>query len=111
LWNNSKYWSKFGEMLDIGLPVEDSHEMAKEYMQSIQHPPRHGTPHNLSGDLDLMTPQEVVGASSSSSIMMMDTNNSGTPPTEVIHVGTCPVCGKDNIPMSQLQKHVYDCLQ
>lgn len=33
LWNNAKYWSKFGEMLDIGLPVEDSHQMAKEYVR------------------------------------------------------------------------------
>ncbi|KAF4734775.1 hypothetical protein FOZ62_022476 [Perkinsus olseni] len=32
LWNNAKYWSKFGEMLDLGLPLEDSHQMAKEYV-------------------------------------------------------------------------------
>ncbi|EER10174.1 hypothetical protein Pmar_PMAR028542 [Perkinsus marinus ATCC 50983] len=90
LWNNAKYWSKFGEMLDIGLPVEDSYQMAKEYMDTLNNKESSRRHHA----------KRVPGKA--------DDKKSNIEDEEV---GECPVCGKTGIPLIDLQRHVNDCLQ
>ncbi|KAF4720324.1 hypothetical protein FOZ63_034152, partial [Perkinsus olseni] len=88
LWNNAKYWSKFGEMLDLGLPLEDSHQMAKEYIKELNNPRRHRNPPE---ELEQQPQRQEEEVSSS---------------LTAAEVGECPVCGKGGIPMPDLQRHV-----
>ncbi|KAF4728314.1 hypothetical protein FOZ62_020949 [Perkinsus olseni] len=93
LWNNAKYWSKFGEMLDLGLPLEDSHQMAKEYIKELNNPRRHRNPPE---ELEQQPQRQEEEVSSS---------------LTAAEVGECPVCGKGGIPMPDLQRHVNQCLE